>query len=109
MRPETTYNNSGKSSYAYFEIGPDLNKPYVQVAKQQIKIHHKINPSIKMISLIFFIILIFIPFGFLFQVILIGIIFASLDFKITIWKIMKNFRIYFNYGFTFNIDKLSQL
>ena len=25
MRPETTYNNSGKSSYAYFEIGPELN------------------------------------------------------------------------------------
>ena len=24
MRPETTYNNSGKSSYANFEIGPDL-------------------------------------------------------------------------------------
>ena len=27
MRPETTYNNSGKSSYAHFKIGPDLNKP----------------------------------------------------------------------------------
>ena len=39
MRPETTYNNSGKSSYAYFEIGPDLNKPYVQVVKQQVKMH----------------------------------------------------------------------
>ena len=25
MRSETTYNNSGKSSYANFEIGPDLN------------------------------------------------------------------------------------
>ena len=38
-RPETTYNNFGKSSYAYFEIGPDLNKPYVQVVKQQVKMH----------------------------------------------------------------------
>ena len=37
MRLETTYNNSGKSSYANFEIGPDLNKPYVQVIKQQVK------------------------------------------------------------------------
>ena len=26
MRPETTYNKSGKSSYANFEIGPELNK-----------------------------------------------------------------------------------
>ena len=46
MRPETTYNNSGKSSYRNFEIGPDLNKPYVQVVKQQLKMHqddlHKI-------------------------------------------------------------------
>ena len=24
-RPETTYNNSGKSSYANFKIGPDMN------------------------------------------------------------------------------------
>ena len=39
MRPKTTYNNSGKSSYAYFEIGPELNKPYVQVVKQQVKMH----------------------------------------------------------------------
>ena len=39
MRLETTYNNSGKSSYANFEIGPDLNKPYVQVVKQQVKMH----------------------------------------------------------------------
>ena len=39
MRPETTYNNSGKSSYANLEIGPELNKPYVQVAKQQVKEH----------------------------------------------------------------------
>ena len=39
MRPGTIYNNSGKSSYAYFEIGPDLNKPYVQVVKQQVKMH----------------------------------------------------------------------
>ena len=40
MRPETTHNNSGKSSYANFEIGPELNKPYVQVIKQQVKEHH---------------------------------------------------------------------
>ena len=39
MRPETTYNNSGKSSYAYFEIGPDMNKHYVQVVKQQVNLH----------------------------------------------------------------------
>ena len=39
MRPGITYNNSGKSSYAYFEIVLDLNKPYVQVAKQQVKMH----------------------------------------------------------------------
>ena len=39
MRPETTYNNSGKSSYANFKIGPDLYKPYVQVVKQQVKMH----------------------------------------------------------------------
>ena len=39
MRPEPAYNNSGKSSYANFEIGPDLNKPYVQVVKQQVKMH----------------------------------------------------------------------
>ena len=39
MRPEATYNNSGKSSYANFEIGPDLNKPYVQVVKHQVKMH----------------------------------------------------------------------
>ena len=40
MRPGTTYNNSGKSSHAYFEVGPDLNKPYVQVVKQKVKMHH---------------------------------------------------------------------
>ena len=40
MRPGTTYNNSGKSSYANFEIGPELNKPYVQVVKKQVKEHH---------------------------------------------------------------------
>ena len=34
-----TYNKSGKSSYANFEIGPDLNKLYVQVVKQQVKMH----------------------------------------------------------------------
>ena len=39
MRPETTYNNFGKSSYANFEISTDLNKPYVQVVKQQVKMH----------------------------------------------------------------------
>ena len=39
MRPETTYNKSGKSSYANFVIDPDLNKPYVQVVKQQVKMH----------------------------------------------------------------------
>ena len=40
MRPETTYNNSGKSSYASFKVGPELNKPYVQVVKHQVKEHH---------------------------------------------------------------------
>ena len=40
MRPETTYNNSGKSSYAHFEIGPDLNKHEVKVVKQQVNMHH---------------------------------------------------------------------
>ena len=39
MRPATTYNNSGKSSYANFKIGPDLNKPYVQVVKHQVKMY----------------------------------------------------------------------
>ena len=39
MRSETTYNKSGKSSYANSEIGPELNKPYVQVVKQQVKMH----------------------------------------------------------------------
>ena len=39
MRPETTYNQSGKSSYANLEIGPALNKPYVQIVKQQVKMH----------------------------------------------------------------------
>ena len=46
MRPETPYNKSDKTSYANLEIGPDLNKPYVQVVKQQVKMHpddlHKI-------------------------------------------------------------------
>ena len=41
MRLETTYNNSGKSSYANFEIGPDVNKTYVQVVKQQVKEHQE--------------------------------------------------------------------
>ena len=36
MRPKTTYNNSGKSSYAILEIGPDLNKHEVEVLKQQV-------------------------------------------------------------------------
>ena len=39
MRPETTYNYSGKSSYANLEIGPDLNKTYVQIVNQQVKMH----------------------------------------------------------------------
>ena len=39
MRSGTTYNNSGKSSYASLEIGPDMDKPYVQVVKQQVKMH----------------------------------------------------------------------
>lgn len=39
MRPETTYNKSGKSSYANFDIVPDLNKPYFLVVKQQVKMH----------------------------------------------------------------------
>ena len=39
MRPETTYNKSGNSSYANLEIGPELNKPYVQVVKPQVKMH----------------------------------------------------------------------
>ena len=41
MRPGTAYNNSGKSSYANFKMGPDVNKPYVQVVKQQVKMHHE--------------------------------------------------------------------
>ena len=41
MRPETTYNKTGKSSYENFKVGPDLNKPYVQVVKQQVKMHQK--------------------------------------------------------------------
>ena len=40
MRPETTYNNSGKSSYASLEIGPELNKNLVEVVKPQVKEHH---------------------------------------------------------------------
>ena len=40
MRPEATHNNSGKSSYANFEIGTELNKHYVEVVKQQVKEHH---------------------------------------------------------------------
>ena len=39
MRPETTYNKSGKFSYANLEIGPDLTKPYDQVVRQQVKMH----------------------------------------------------------------------
>ena len=41
MRPEATYNNSGKSSYANLEIGPELNKSYGQVVKQQVKMHQE--------------------------------------------------------------------
>ena len=40
MRLETTYNNSGKSPYANFEIGSDLETHYVQVVKHQVKMHH---------------------------------------------------------------------
>ena len=40
MRPEATYNKSGKSSYANFEIGPELNKHLVEVVKQQVNEHH---------------------------------------------------------------------
>ena len=39
MRPETTYNNSSKSSYENLEIGPELNNPYVQVVKQKVNMH----------------------------------------------------------------------
>ena len=39
MRPGTTYNKSSKSSYANLEIGPELNKSYVQVVKKQVKMH----------------------------------------------------------------------
>ena len=42
MRPETTSKNSDKSSYANFEIGPDLNKPDVQVVKQQVKMYQDV-------------------------------------------------------------------
>ena len=41
MRTGTTYNNSGKSSYANFEIGPELNKHYVEVVKHQVKEHQE--------------------------------------------------------------------
>ena len=41
MRPETTYNNSDKSSYANLEIGPKLNKPYVQGVEQQVNMHQE--------------------------------------------------------------------
>ena len=50
MRPEATCNNSGKSPYANFEIGSDLNKPDVQVVKQQVKLHqddlHEISSQV---------------------------------------------------------------
>ena len=39
MRPETTYDKTGKTLYVNLEIGPDLNKPYVRVVKQQVKMH----------------------------------------------------------------------
>ena len=39
MRSGTTYNNSCKSSYANFEISPDLKKIYVQVVNQEVKMH----------------------------------------------------------------------
>ena len=35
----TTYNNSNKSPYAIAEIGPELNKLYVQVVKPHVKMH----------------------------------------------------------------------
>ena len=41
MWPGTTYNNSGQSSYADFKIGPELNKHYVEVVKQQVKEHQE--------------------------------------------------------------------
>ena len=39
MRPETTYSISETTPYVNFEIGPDLNKPYVHVVKQQVKMN----------------------------------------------------------------------
>ena len=39
MKLLKAYNKSDKSSYANFEIGLDLNKTYVQVVKQQVKMH----------------------------------------------------------------------
>ena len=39
MRPETTYNNSGKSPYENFEIGPELKTNYVQVYNQKVNMH----------------------------------------------------------------------
>ena len=39
MSPETTNNKSGKSSYVNLKVGPELNKPYVQVVKQKVKMH----------------------------------------------------------------------
>ena len=42
MRPETTYNNSGKPSYANLEIGPELNKSYGQDVKQQVTAHQDV-------------------------------------------------------------------
>ena len=37
MRPETTYNKSGKTSYANMKIGTELNTHYAQVVKHQVK------------------------------------------------------------------------
>ena len=41
MRLETTLNKSGKSSYANFEVGPDMNKHEVEVVKQLVKEHQE--------------------------------------------------------------------
>ena len=38
MRPETTYNNSGKSSYANSEIGPDLKNLMFKLLNSKLKI-----------------------------------------------------------------------
>ena len=37
MRPEATYNNSGKSSYANFEIGPELINLNLKLLNSKLK------------------------------------------------------------------------